>query len=550
MPGFKIEQFSGEVPRLNPRGLQPSVASFALDVDLDNGTLRPWRERLPVHTAPFNVLGFIRTGCCFLAADKCADYSLLWPSCKFVIRTGVRGYPEFATFDEACADDWCRLGVPCPDVAPSASPVIPAIRDPVTRSLEIRAYRYSWVNKHGQEGGGSPPSTAYTTNDGVTSIVQLPACAADPAFCITTIRIYRLATPLESGGETSNPQNTEYYFLADVPCGTTVYTDDQSLLDIGGSGGQIGVFTREESIPPPADLTAVVSLENGILAGISGEFVVMSEPFHPHSWPLKYYKRLWDTPIALAAVASTVYVGTTGTPYTIDGRNDCQGDGLAAVYRHREPLPIANKRSMVAGSGVAYYASVDGLVAVSGSSARVISESVFSRRDWQALHPNLMIGALLDGHYFGFSDVAGIRLKTPEPEHTDSSRVALTRLSDRPQAMWRSPEGFLFMAEGNVISQWNAGAAARPYTWRSTSQFMPSQLSLTAAAAVFGLLGNVEIKHLGNKCQFARTVWESQPYRLPGGFYVTEMKVEFAGTGEIKEWSIGTSVKEQRRVSA
>ncbi len=549
MPGFKIEQFSGEAPRINPRTLTSNVAELALDVDLSNGTLKPWRERLPVYTAPFDVLAFMRGDCCWLAADVCADYSLGWPSCPYVIRTGVAGYPEMATFADACLDQWCRLGPPCPDVAPSASPVSPPDPNPDTRSLEMRAYRYSWVNKYDQEGGGSPPSLAYTTNDGTTSIVQLPPCPS-PEWCVTAIRIYRLSTPLESGAEKSNPQNTEYYLVAEVPCGTTVYTDTQTMLDLGGSGGAIGIFTREEALPAPADLTALVCLENGMLAGISGEFVVMSEPFQPGSWPLKYWKRLWDTPIALAAVASTIYVGTTGRPYTIDGRNDCNGDGLAQVHRHREPLPITNKRSMVAGDGVAYYASVDGLVALSGAQARVVSESIFSRTDWQALHPNLMLGALLDGFYFGFTDVEAIRLKTPESVHTDSPREAFTRLSDRPVAVWTSPEGQLFMAEGAVISQWNGGAADRQYRWRSIATHMPRTTSINAALADIRRPGNVEITHISDRCTYARRVWESVEYRLPASFYVDEIKVEFVGTGEMASWAGGTSVKEARRVSA
>ena len=554
MPAFAIAKFSGEMPRFNTQILPPEFARLALDVDLENGSLRPWRERLPVHTSDAPVRGFIRTGCCWLTSDKCAEFSLLWPSCDFVTRTGVQPYPEFATFVEACADDWARLGVPCPSVAPSASPTAPPNPDPALRSLEMRAYRYSWVNRYNQEGGGSPPSLAYTTNDGTPSIVQIPPCDADPAFKVVAINIYRLATPLESGGETSNPQNTEYYFVAQVPCGTTVFTDSLSMLDLsGGDSAQLAVFTREESIPPPDDLTNIVCLENGMLAGISGEFVMQSEPFAPHSWPMKYWRRLWDTPVALAAVGSTLYVGTTGTPYTIDGRNQPGGDGLTSVYRHREPLPCVSKPSMVAGSGAAYFASNDGLVAISGSDSRVISEQLFSKTDWQQLHPNRMRGALLDGYYFGITDIQGIRLKTPDREHTDDARIAFTRVSDRPVALWRSPEGWLYMAEGNVISQWNAGASPRPYRWRSVPEHFNRETSINAAIAEFGLPGNVEVTHYSDKGDFTRRVWGDQhelPYRLPSWFSTTEMVIEFYGTGEMKKWTSGTSVKEARRISA
>lgn len=549
MPGFKINTFSGEMPRANPMTMPPSVAEFALDVNLENGSLRPWRERLPVHTAPAPVRGFIRVGCCWLTGP-CAEFSLLWPSCELVVRTGAQDYPEIATFEQACRDEWCRLGVPCPSIAPSAQAAVAPNLDPNLRNLELRAYRYTWVNRLGQEGGGSPPSVPFPTNDGATSIVQLPANCPDPAYCIERINIYRLATPLESGGEKSNPQNTEYYFVDSVPCGTTVYTDTKTLFDLGGENGELAIFTREESVPPPDNLTGVVCLENGMLAGISGRFVVMSEPFAPHSWPLKFYKELWETPVALAAVASTLYVGTTGTPYTIDGRNDPQGDGLTTVLRHREPLPCVSKRSMVAASGGAYYASDDGLVAISGQNSRVVSESLFSKVDWQRLHPNRMQGALLDGFYFGISDVAGIRLKTNEAEHIDDAKAALTRLSDRPDAMWRSPEGFLFMAQDGVISQWNGGASDRVYTWRSLRQHLPKSLSLNAGQVDMGIPGNVTVDHVSEKGTFTRNVWETMDYRLPVWFSVREVQLQFSGTGEIMQGGVGTSVKEMVRVAA
>lgn len=550
MPGYKITKFSGEMPRANDRTLPPDIAELALDVNLDNGTLRPWRERLPVHTAPHDVKGFSRVGCCWLTDDACAEFSLLWPSCEFVVRTGVQPYPEFATWDEACAGQWCRLGVPCPSVAPTASPTAPPDPNPALRSLELRAYRYTWVNKYGQEGGGSPPSNSYATNNGTTSIVQIPACP--DGWCITHINLYRLATPLESGGEQSNPQNTEYYFVAQIPCGTTVFTDSLPLLDLGSMGGDLAVFTREESIPPPDDLTGIVCLENGKLAGFSPSLrmVVMSEPFAPHSWPLKDYKKLWDDPVALAAVASVIYVGTTGTPYTIDGSNDCKGDGLSAVFRHREPLPCISKRSMVGGSGVAYYSSNDGLVAIAGQQSRVISEQLLSKTDWQNLRPNRMLGALLDGFYLGFTDVAGIRLRTSETEHTDDIKVAFTRLSDRPVALWRSPEGFLYMANDNVISQWNGAGVLREYRWRSLPAHMPRTLSMNAAQVDMGLPGNVIVDHIGNVGTFTRNVWETMDYRLPVWFNVDQMQAEFRGTGEVKQFGSGTSIKEMRRAAA
>jgi len=550
MPGIKINAFSGEMPRENPRLMNQNVAEVALDVNLDQGTLHPWRERLPVSTQEFDVLSMFRTDCCWLASDRCADYALMSPACDLVIRTGAADYPEIATFAEACAGIWCRLGVPCPNVPITASPADPT--PVVDYSTTMRSYRYTWVNKFDQEGGGSPPSFSFDVVDGAAVVLQIPPCPDDPTFCVTQIKIYRTGTPFESGGETSNPQNTEWFLVDTVPCGTTVYTDTKRDIDLSGSGGDLAVFTREESIPPPADLHSVVSMENGCLCGISGQFIVQSETFKPQSWPLKFYKKLWpgDDPRRCVAIRNTLYVATDGHPYTIETTPDCNSDGRQGVYRHRDPMPITNVRSMAAGSGVAYYASDDGLIALSGTSARVSSEQLWSKKQWQKLHPNLMIGAILDGHYFGFSDVYGFRLKTVEPEHFDKPQTALTQLSDRPKALWTSPDGFLYMAFGNSIERWNDGNRWRPYLWISNDMLWARRTSLSAAYAMIRMPGPLEITHITDRGDYARVVVNDNLFRLPDWMSVASTKIKFVGTAEVTEFATGTSYKEAYRAGA
>jgi transposase-like protein len=550
MPGFRINGFSGEMPRNNPRLMNQNVAELALDVNLDQGTLRPWRDRLRVSDQDFDVLSMFLTDCCWLASDKCADYALVSPACPLVVRTGVAAYPEIATFEQACANIWCRLGVPCPDVAITASPADPA--PPIGYSTTMRSYRYSWVNKFDQEGGGSPPSVSFDVVDGAAVMLQIPPCPADPSYCVTNVKIYRTGTPFESGGETSNPQNTEWYLVDVVGCGVSVYVDTKREIDLSVSGGDLAIFTREESIPPPADLHSVVSMENGCLCGISGEFVVQSETYLPHSWPLKFYKKLWqgDEPKRCVSVKNTLYVATAGHPYTIETTPDCNTDGRQGVWRHREPMPIVGGRSMAAGSGLAYYASEDGLVALAGAAARVVSEQLWSKEQWQKLHPNLMIGAIFDGFYFGFSDVYGFRLKTTEPEHFDKPETALTRLSDRPKAMWVSPDGFLYMAIGTAIERWNAGDRWRPYLWICTEMIWARRTSLSAAYAVIRQPGALEITHVTDRGDYARTVVNDDLFRLPDWMSVATTKIKLRGTAEVTEFATGTSFKEAYRAGA
>jgi hypothetical protein len=89
MPGLKFNQFAGMAPRVNDRARSAQIADLALDVNLDEGTLRPWRQPLEVHESGFDkVLAMILVDCCWLTTDKCVSFCVPWPSCPFVVKAG------------------------------------------------------------------------------------------------------------------------------------------------------------------------------------------------------------------------------------------------------------------------------------------------------------------------------------------------------------------------------------------------------------------------------------------------------------------------------
>lgn len=544
MTAINIDNFRGLAPRLNPKRLPAGVASVAIDVDLDNQSIRPWRTGKKVYEATHDILSFARVDCCWLTFDKCVELvTQFTPSCPFMIATGVRPWPSIALPEEACVDDWCRLGVACPDIAPimGAAPVA----NPVVATA-YRAYRYAYVNRYGQEGAGSPPSQVMNVTDG-QSVTVSNFGVPDPEWCITTIRLYRLGTAYETGLEDSNPQNTEYFFVDEFPVGTPFYVDTIKDIDLGGTGGP-DVFTNDEYLPPPADLRQIVSLENGRLAGISGNLIYLSDPNQPHAWFLRYVKKLLDKPLALAAIASALYVATDGRPYVIDGRNDCQGDGCQAVLRTRVPLPITSARSMVAESGVCYYASTNGLVGIVGQTAKLVSQSHLSASDWQKLHPNLMIGAWRDGYYHGYTDVEGIRFRSPEPEFANLQDIAYTNLSERPSAVWRDDDGELYYAIGREIFQWNAGDRYKEYTWESTPMFHPRLTSLTVAMIERSQGGNLRFVRTTNAgVMDDRLVNSQNEFRLNGRSAAAFTTFGFFGTAGVDQITAGTSFAERIR---
>lgn len=535
---LNLTKFLGLAPRINSRAAGPNLARKAIDVDLDNGTIRPWREGKLMFTADHDILSFAHVGCCWLTWDKCVDLVFPYtPSCPFVIVTGAAAYPQIATAEDACAGEWCRLGVPCPPAAPimSFTPVA------VNVKTAARGYRYTYVNKYAQEGGGSAPSQVEPVQDGQTVTVTGFECP-DPEWCVISIRLYRLGTPFETGLEESNPQNTEYFFVAEFPCTQATYVDTILDINLGGPAGP-NVFTNDEYLPAPADLRNIVSMENGILAGISGDAVWMSEPNSPHAWLLRYTKGFFDKPVALAAIGPAMFVATDGRPYLVDGKNNCKGDGCAQVLRTPVPLPCISRRSMVAESGVCYYASTTGLVALGGTSAKVISQQHLSERDWQDLRPNTMIGAFRNGYYHGYTENFGMRYRGPESEFDNQREIAFTHLTERPSALWRAENGELYYAVGREVFHWNGGDRFKVATWASNETFFARRTTLGSGAIDRTTYGNTRfLLTTDYGVVLDRLVNDSKEFRLPGLANAEFASVEVQTTAEVRQITVGTTI--------
>lgn len=546
MTGINIARPQGRVPRLNPFARPPGSAAIALDCDLDNNSVRPWRTPKLVHTAMHDVLAFLRADCCWLSWDKCVDAVFPYtPACRQVIVTGAVDYPQIATAEEACAGDWCRLGVPCPPTAPTLTQAVPAVDG---ETMAARAYRYTYANRHGREGPGSAPSEIIRASDGQTVMVSgfLPPSAE---WCVTTIKLYRLASPYETGMEQSNPQNTEYFFVDEFPVTQASYIDNKTDLELGG--GSQGVFVTDEYLPPPADLHSITSAENGFLAGISGKQVWICEPHSPHAWPLRYVKQFYEQPVAIGAIGSALYVGTTGRPYVIDLSDPANSNGVTPVRYPRTPLPCLSKRGFVTETAACYYPSKDGLVAMSGGEAKLVSQARLSERDWQGLRPNKMIGAIRNGYYHGYTDVEGIRLRTLDQEYATLPEIGYTNLSERPAALWRSPEGELYYAVGRDVFLWNGGNAFRDYTWQCSDITFPRRTALTTGVVNRAAPGRCTFALVTDYGKvFQRQIDHHSFFRIKGRQNALIAAVQVQGTAEVFEITVGTSIFDAAKAEA
>ena len=255
------------------------------------------------------------------------------------------------------------------------------------------SYVYTFVNDLGEESAPSFASATVLRPDGVAITVTTPTdipSGISTEYGITTKRIYRAAT-----GSTG----TVFRFVAETPLATAEYVDTIPDTELGE------VLESEDWDLPPDDLRGILALPNGVMAGFRRNQLCFSAQNHPHAWPVRYRVNTDTDIIGIGNIDTTVVVGTQSFPYVASG-NDPSAYSMA---KFEVPQACVSKRSIayLAGIGVVF-ASPDGLIAISGvGQVRNLTETIFTREQWQALQPETIIGIAHDDVYHFFYDTEG-----------------------------------------------------------------------------------------------------------------------------------------------
>jgi hypothetical protein len=247
-------------------------------------------------------------------------------------------------------------------------------------------YVYTFVNSIGEESGPSEPSETIVKDNGTTVTITTPTSAPTGYdYDVQTKRIYRAVT--EAG-------TTVYKFVAEIALATATYDDTLTNAQLGET------LTTDGYELPPTDLRSIIALPNNIYAGISGNQLCLSAQGAPHAWPVANRYATDFPPVRLGAIDATVVIATEGFPYLASGNDP----SVFSMNKLEVPQGCVSYRSLayLKGTGV-IYASADGLIAVAGTGQVVnLTAALFSRKEWQQLNPETMIGAVQDDRYFGF----------------------------------------------------------------------------------------------------------------------------------------------------
>lgn len=557
MAGFKITAFSGLNEKIAPRLLPEDVAQNAENVFLDRGRI----EGLPQDTndssepsshPASHIDGTTKT--IFKATNNAwftftDDVDVIKSPIKedafsrfyFTGVSGSSGFPRMVDASNGISGGGpypvtsYRLGLPTPPAFTSA-PSVNNATAAAGAATSSRAYIYTEITTFGEEG---PPSVVTSADivdaaDGATVTLALPA-ATSGVYSIAKRRIYRADL------------NGIFRFVKDVSGtsagNTTEAVKDSSLGEEIESTDNLAPPDDVSSNHPDGPMLGITTMPNGITAGFSGNTLLFSEAFLPHSYPLANQLTTKEDIVGIVSIASGLLVTTKGKPL-IAGGTDPSAMSLVEIDAN---LPNSNKRSLVDMGEYALYASPDGLVIASNSGVSLVTQQIFTRDQWQDYYPDNIEAYEYEGKYLGFTwDGSNGSTKKGFIFDPRGQKNAFVNLDFYATAGFNDRENDeLYLVIGGTLKKFARSSSARTYTWKSKEFYSNLPISPGVAkvsaesynSLTFKLYADGSLKH-------TQTVTSNNLFRLPGGYKAKAFHIILEGTDPINEVCVYESPRE------
>lgn len=530
MATLAVSTFKGAQPRTHKRLLGNVAAQEAVNCRFDRGILEPLTAPLSAQSA---------TG----AKTIFKHDSLGWLSWAFVgnvVKSAIADsgghyfltgdtYPKQGT-TALGAGTTRRLGLPRPTGALSVQLNGAAGQD-VQRSS---SYCYTYITDMGaggmQESAPSAPTGAFDVMDGQTVILSaftMPNTGTYPGVTVSKFRIYRTI----SGQKSAN-----FFFVAEINASGVASYDD-SIPDDQMSAE---IMATTDWDMPPSDSTGMILTPNGIYAMHRQNEILLSEPFVPYAYPEKYRLSTQDMIVGMGFIESTVIVLTQGRPMMLVGSTP----ESMAVQPIAFDQSCVSKRSIVSTPHGVMYASPDGLCIISSGGPQVVTRNLYTKEQWQALGPSLMIGAYFEDKYFAFFDNTTLGLiydfSMEDVREVSLSGVVTALFQD-------ALTDTLYINHGGYISSFGGSASPLTMRWKS-GEFFTSTLMAPAAVRVEGeqTSGSPTTLKLyaGDTLRHTASVSTTDPILLPQIQGAKAWTFELSGTRAVYEVRISTSVEE------
>jgi hypothetical protein len=263
-----------------------------------------------------------------------------------------------------------------------------------TGGTTYRGYVYTYVNRYGFETG--PIATILETSTYNTGNVVIEDFTQPPSGYgmrttvgsnIPYVRIYRTNSS-QTGAEF---QYVGQFNASTHTFGTDTFTDDVADADLGA------VLSTEGYTGVDANLSGLIGLSNGILAGFHGNELHLSEPYLPDAWKAANVMSFDYDIVGLGYLGTNIIVLTEGIPYIVTGNapESMTKTRLNGFY------PCVSTRSIVNSMYGVIYASHEGLIMIDHNGPRNITLDFITPFEWEDYSPSYIHGQFYNGKYFG-----------------------------------------------------------------------------------------------------------------------------------------------------
>ena len=485
---LRLQNFAGMVPIKDQSQLPSNYAAYSRNTWLYGGNIQGFVAPISLHTlANPSALSVYRIPVDPTQPDNFANSTWLEfaDANTNVIRAPMiedqyhRYYfaspstiPQYNTLARIVAGQpKYTLGIPVPEVAPTLS-----VAGGTATSLEVRTYCYTWQSAYKEEGPPSPPSVLLTgTVDGTWTVgITSPQSSDLAGRDLSTLNLYRSVT--DASG------NAVFYLVANLPIGTTSYTDTALSTSITG----LPQLPSTTWTAPPSDLQGMVSMNNGIIVGWRNEREIwFCEPYRPHAWPAAYSISTAYPIVGMAECNGTLIVLTTVTPYAVSGLTPA----TMSIQPLNVPEPCLARNSICVGPAGVAYASPNGIILINSAGPSNVTHGILSRQQWNAMGPSSMnmvvyATALLAIQTGSSAQDNGFVIDNLDPLVTYSN-VSLGAVVVR--AFTDEYSGSVFLIYGGAVWEWDAENATTQLTrlWRSKTFELPYPSQYAAAIIEF-----------------------------------------------------------------
>ena len=519
---IQYRAFTGERPILDPINLGEGEATFCRDCYLHSTGLDPLCANAVIDTGYSCAETLYRAGSKFIHMCKWTDFVrspvIQDPFDRIYFTQDVDCSGLYVTDCDVLADN--VKGTYLSDLAPPVTTGTPTVNsvNGVTDSSTNLVFTYRTIRN--EETAPSPVTATFEYEDCVddVTVTNIPI-STDPD--IKEIIVY-----MAVGGD--------YYAISVIPATQGTLTLERlcsSILPV--SGTVVGSLLPSANYDPaPNDLLGLTGLPNGVLAGFTNDSgcgitgtVHLSEPYQPHAWPTEYRFKIKHKVVGLATIPEGLLVLTEGRPVIITGSTpDVMDEHELESYQS-----CLDRRSIVEVGDSVVWSSPDGIAVYGGRSIKIISDKVWSRKQWQAIGPDDIIFGLYEH-----------RLVIYPQKHADGilydlQRNDIVRLSEgSAHAVLHDVEDdALYVSRGDNLEKFMEGEPMQG-EWISRSEIVPAARTYNSSRLIVEGNTLMSLYRVDNDLQhenpvpfWTKEIAHQRPFRLGSAQRSREVRFGF-----------------------